>query len=137
MRKRRTLDDVIRFTTTVGESTSFTGSLSGGESFVIRGKVRGDSVVNGVVVITETGSWNGSLRAETIVVAGKVDGVVEAKEKLEILSTAKIKGRISSPVIAIATGAVHEGEIQMQEETRITEFSEKRTISAQPDFETE
>ena len=135
MKKRRILDDVFRFTTAVGESTAFTGSFAGGESFVIRGKVTGDSEVAGAMVIAESGIWIGRIKAEVVFVAGRVEGEIDATEKLEILSTAHIKGRICCPLIAMAIGAVHEGEIHMHEKSMVTEFTEKRTTSSDPNAE--
>ena len=133
MKKRRTLDDIIRFTTAVGESTVFTGSFSGGENFVIRGKVSGNSEVKGAVVVAETGIWVGKLRADVIVIAGRVEGEIEANEKLEVRSGAQINGRIHCPVIAMATGSVHEGEIEMRNKTALSHFDEKRLEPVETD----
>ena len=132
LKKRRTLDEVVRFTTSIGEGTRFTGTFSGGENYVIQGSVTGDSTVDGAVVVAETGEWIGSINARVVVVAGRVDGAITAREKLEILATAKVKGNLQSPVVAIAAGAVHEGELRMGEPGKKTEFDEKR----QPRIET-
>ena len=44
-----------------------------------------------------------------------------AKKKIDVVSTAKILGSLTSPFIAIAEGAVHEGEIHMAEVKRYTD----------------
>jgi len=124
---RRTLDNVIRFTSSIGENTEFTGSFSGGENIVVRGHVRGESDVNGAVVVTETGRWEGRLKADIAIVAGVVNGDIIAREKIEILAGAKITGNLSSPVIAIESGAIHEGHMEMTPTTQVQHFSEKRT----------
>ena len=126
--RRRALDDIIRFTTSVGENTHFTGAFSGGDDFVIRGSVTGNSTVEGAVVIAEGGTWNGHITADIIVIAGNVNGNITAREKLEILSTANINGTLQSPILAMATGAVHEGQIKMREQTSVTQFDEKRRL---------
>lgn len=125
--KRRALDDIIRFTTTIAEDTRFTGSFDGGHDYVVRGSVTGDSVVSGAVVITQGGHWTGNLTADIIVVGGQVEGDLVAREKLEILNTARVTGNLQSPVLAIAKGAVHEGQLRMREQTQVTEFEERRT----------
>jgi len=128
---RRTLDNVIRFTSSIGENTEFTGSFSGGENIIVRGHVRGESDVNGAVVITETGRWEGRLKADIAIVAGVVNGDIIAREKIEILAGAKITGNLSSPVIAIETGAIHDGHMEMTSITQVQRFSEKRTGSTE------
>lgn len=129
-KRRRTLDEIFRFATLVGETTKFEGSFKGGENFIVRGEVRGDSVVDGAVVIAEPGSWHGQITADVVVVEGRVEGGIDAREKIEILSTAKVLGTLQSPTLAIANGAFHEGEIRMRDRTDVTEFEEKRAAPA-------
>lgn len=123
---RRTLDNIIRFTSSIGENIEFSGSFSGEGNLVVRGHVKGDSDVNSTVVIAETGSWDGKLTADTVIVAGIVNGDIVAREKIEVLENAKIIGNLSSPVIAIETGAIHEGHIDMSSTTKVKRFQEKR-----------
>ena len=123
---RRTLDNIIRFSTSIGENTKFTGSFSGGENIVVRGHVKGESDACGVVMIAETGCWDGKLVADSVIVAGTVNGDIVAHEKIEILSGSKIIGNLSCPVIAIETGAVHEGHMDMSSTTIVKRFQEKR-----------
>jgi cytoskeletal protein CcmA (bactofilin family) len=120
----RTLDSIIRFTSSIGEGTTFTGSFSGGENIVVRGKVHGESDVQGAVVVASGGHWYGHLKADIVVVAGKVDGDVTAREKIEVLNGAHINGNLSSPVIAMETGAIHDGHVSMQ--SKLNNFAEKR-----------
>ncbi|MGD8783636.1 MAG: polymer-forming cytoskeletal protein [Thioalkalispiraceae bacterium] len=123
---RRTLDNIIRFTSSVGEGTIFTGSFSGGENIVVRGQVQGQSDVQGAVVIADTGKWLGELIADVVIVAGSVEGDIRAREKIEVQTGANIKGNLYSPVIAIEAGAVHAGRIDMKNLKQIKHFEEKR-----------
>ena len=123
---RRTLDNIIRFSTSIGENTEFTGSFNGGGNITVRGHVIGESDACGVVVIAETGCWDGKLVADNVIVAGTVNGDIVAREKIEILSGSKIMGNLSCPVIAIETGAVHEGHMDMSSTTIVRRFQEKR-----------
>lgn len=132
-KRRRTLDNIIRFTTVIGETSRFEGKLSGDDDFVIRGHVRGDCDLQGNLVIAENGRWIGRITANNIVIAGEIEGEINASEKLEICATARIRGNINSPVIAMSTGAKHDGEIHMCKEIKITEFEEKRSPPVMPD----
>lgn len=126
---RRTLDNIIRFSSSVGEGTKFTGSFTGGENIVVRGHVQGKSNVEGVVVIAESGKWIGELIADTVVIAGNVEGDICAREKIEVQATANITGNMFSPVIAIESGAVHVGRIDMKNLQQIKHYTEKRESS--------
>lgn len=110
---RRTLDAVNGFNTSVGPDNIFKGSITGTGHSIILGKVEGDSDVEGTLVVGEGGAWTGNIFAENVVIAGIVEGNIVAKEKIDVVSTANIKGSLTSPFIAIAEGAVHEGEIHM------------------------
>ncbi len=123
---RRTLDKITRFSSCIGENTEFTGKFSGGENIVVRGHVKGESDACRVVLITETGCWDGKLVADIVIVEGTVNGDIVAGEKIELLSGSKITGNLSCPVIAIETGAVHDGNIDMNTTTKVERFEEKR-----------
>jgi cytoskeletal protein CcmA (bactofilin family) len=55
-----------------------------------------------------------------------VEGDIHATAKLELASTAFVRGKITSPVVAIARGAVHDGSISMAKQTQITRYYERR-----------
>jgi len=127
-RFRRTLDSVIRFTSSVGEETVFTGSFNGGENIVVRGLVQGESDVQGIVVVTDTGQWQGKLIADVVIIAGKVTGDIIAREKIEVHSTGHISGNLHSPHIAIERGAIHDGHIDMTSVKELNQYEEKREL---------
>ncbi len=128
---QQTLDNFIRFTSSIGEQTDFSGSFNGGENIVVRGTVRGDSHVQGIVVITDTGRWIGSLSADVVIIAGKFHGDVTAREKIEVQSTAQVQGNLHSPSLAIEYGAVHVGHVLMAEVESAAPVKPDRTETAQ------
>jgi cytoskeletal protein CcmA (bactofilin family) len=60
------------------------------------------------------------------VIAGAFDGELLVTRKLEIRSTAHIKGRISATHIAVAEGAVIDADIDVTSGAPIERFAEKR-----------
>jgi len=120
---RRSLDGVDGFTTSIGPDSIFTGTMSGSGHTIVLGRVEGSSELDGTLVIGEGGHWIGDITAKYIVIAGQMEGLVTAREKLEIVCTAKIRGSLTSPLITIAEGAVHEGEIHMGE---VKHFTDRR-----------
>jgi len=118
---RRTLDAVEGFATSVGDGTKISGDIGGKGHSIILGEVTGNCDLDGTLVIGESGHWFGNIKAKTIIIAGEVDGEVFAEDKLEILSTARIKGTIRAKKLAIAEGAVHQGDVSMGDVTRFTD----------------
>lgn len=118
---RRSLDGVDGFTTSVGPGSVFTGTIGGSGHTIVLGRVEGNSELNGTLVIGEGGVWIGDVTAKNVTVAGRLEGSIVAHEKLEILSSAQIRGSLTSPVIAIAEGAVHDGDVHMGEVRRFTD----------------
>lgn len=126
IKTRRTLDDIIKFTSSIGENSIFTGSIATSDNVIVRGTIIGDSKVKGVIVIEPSGKWLGNITANILIINGHIEGNIIALDKIEIQKKAKIIGNVNSPKIAIESGAVHEGRIHMKDKTDITTFKEKR-----------
>jgi cytoskeletal protein CcmA (bactofilin family) len=123
---RRTLDTVEGFSTCIGADSVFKGTFSGPGHCIVHGKVEGQCDMQGTLIVGEGGEWVGDIKAAVVLIAGEVSGDIFATEKMEIVSTAKVKGRITSKVLAIAEGAVHEGQIQMTAGIPTTHFTNRR-----------
>jgi cytoskeletal protein CcmA (bactofilin family) len=57
-----------------------------------------------------------------------VAGDVYASAKLELQPTARIRGNITSPLIAMAEGALFDGEIRIRPHPQLVRFDEKRAV---------
>ncbi len=123
---RRTLDRVGGVSTVIGAGSTFKGDLHGKENFVIYGQVEGNSDIEGALVLEEEGKWKGTLKGRYVIVAGAVDGDVIANEKIELAPTAKVTGNVVAPVIAIAEGAVVQGQMKMVGGKDATHFTDQR-----------
>ena len=124
--RRRTLDHVGDFTTMLGPDSVYMGVFQGKDNHIIYGEVQGECDLEGILVLGEGSRWKGNIRAANIVIAGRVEGDIQATNKLELAKTAYVRGKITSPVVAIARGAVHEGSIRMTRQTQITRYVERR-----------
>ncbi len=123
---RRVLDEVRRFDTLVGGRTRLQGTLEGLDNCIVNGSARGDCRLRGVLVVGEGASWKGNIQAVHAVISGSVEGDIQVEQKLELAATAHVRGTLSGPAIAIARGAVHEGEIRMEGRSEIVRFEERR-----------
>ncbi len=125
-KRRRTLDRVPVFSTIIGAGSTCSGNFAGKDNYAVYGRVEGECDLAGTLMLGETGHWVGEIVATNVVIAGKVEGDVTAREKLELAPTANIRGNLKSSVIAIAEGAVYHGQIRMEQATRVTRFVERR-----------
>jgi cytoskeletal protein CcmA (bactofilin family) len=123
---KRRISDTNRQTTYVAASTKITGTITGQGAYVFCGVVEGDCDIAGPLTLAEGGRWKGTMKAVDIVVAGTVEGDVVAKQRVEIAGTARITGSLAGNSIAVAEGAIIEGEIQVTSGEPLTKFQEKR-----------
>src|SRR5277367_5142630 len=124
--KRRFLEGSWGTPTFIGAESVFVGNIRGAGYFVVSGEVHGDGELQGGLNLSATGSWYGYIQAQQAIVAGKITGGLIVKDKLEIGYTAVIRGRVSARTIAIAKGAIVDGDIEVTSGTPVVEFEEKR-----------
>jgi cytoskeletal protein CcmA (bactofilin family) len=124
--KRRFFDFVSSTPTVIGAESIVLGDIRGAGQFVVSGEVHGDGDLAGGLNVAVTGVWNGDIRADQAIVAGKITGGLAVKGKLEIGYTAVIRGRVSARTIAIARGAIVDGEIEVTSDAPMLQFEEKR-----------
>lgn len=123
---RRIGDNATGPTTYVAPGTTIHGTLTGRGRFVFCGTVEGDCDIEGPVTLAAQAVWRGTLRATDVIVAGHVEGEVIARERLEIAATARVLGSLSGHSIAVASGAVINGELKIASGEAPTSFEEKR-----------
>jgi cytoskeletal protein CcmA (bactofilin family) len=95
-----------------------------------KGTLRADGSIEGNisadwVVVGEKGRIKGNINARGIVVGGRVDGNLKAKEIVEIKNKGQVYGEIFTPKLSIAEGGIFDGKSSMQKEegSNIVEFT--------------
>lgn len=114
--------------TLISEGCKITGSITGNGDFMVNGEIDGECDLTGSVTLAAKGFWKGSIKAATVVVAGTVEGDVEASGNVEISETARINGTVTGESIAVAVGAVVEGVMKTTGRAEPVEFVEKRQV---------
>lgn len=125
-KRRRSADQVEAYTSQIGIGAFLQGELRGAGSYLVQGEVVGDGDIDGVVVLAAGAYWKGDLTADYVQIAGKVEGNVAARAKLDLAPTAVVTGNLTSPLISIGEGAVYEGTISRPRKTQVTRYSERR-----------
>jgi cytoskeletal protein CcmA (bactofilin family) len=124
--KRRISDRASGSPTVLAEGVTFTGDLVAPGALVLSGSVRGDGDIGGTLSIARGARWEGQVHARTAVVAGEMVGSLTVADRLEVGAAAVIRGRITARSLAIARGAVIEGDILVTSGEPIVQFEEKR-----------
>lgn len=104
-----------RVTSVLGQGINWAGNLRGSGGVRIEGAFEGEISVRGLVVVGETGRITCQhLSANTVIVAGAVHGNITA-EKLEIRSTGRVWGDVTTSAFSTEEGAFLRGQITMEE----------------------
>lgn len=123
---RRFIDRKASTPTLIGIGTHFEGDLSCAGDLSVAGEGVGNSHIQGMLTLSESGSWRGTVRCGHALLAGILEGELTVAGKLEVRATARINGQITARQIAIAEGAVIQGDITVSSGEPIQRFVEKR-----------
>lgn len=124
--KRRLSDNGNGPPTVIGEGVTMQGEIRAPGAVMLCGEIKGDGEVGGTLTIARGAHWDGQVQARSAVVAGRLTGSLVVEGKLEVGASAVIQGRIAARTLAIARGAVIEGDIQVTSDEPIIRFEEKR-----------
>jgi len=100
--------------TIVGKETKFNGSITAKGTIRIDGKLEGEVVTTGDVIIGQTAELQAQIKARSTTIAGTVTGNVVVEDKLELLKTGKLYGDVKVGSLIIGEGAVFKGACEMQ-----------------------
>lgn len=101
--------------TIISQGVTLEGKITSESSIRVDGNIQGDINSQGNVTIGEYGEVNGKVNGQTITIGGKVNGVINAKEKLVLESKANLKGDVFTKILVIEAGAHFEGKSNMGE----------------------
>lgn len=85
----------------------FTGELT------FEGKLDGEIQTDGTLLLGDTAVVNGNINAESVVVRGKVNGNITAKEKIEIKTKAELFGDIRASKLTVEEGVTFVGKTEV------------------------
>ncbi len=101
------------FTTVLGTTTRLFGKLNFTEALKIDGYFEGEIESTGVLFVEEGAQVVADIKAYAVVIAGKVEGNVIAKEKVEMLETCQLVGNVKTRKLRISDGVSFEGKCEM------------------------
>lgn len=96
----------------IGPQIRIQGELSGDEDVLVEGKVEGKISMTKTVRIGPSAEVHADVKAQTIIVAGKVVGNLVA-DRVEVVASGSLEGNIRAPKVSIAEGAQFKGSVDM------------------------
>lgn len=103
----------------IGKSVFIKGELSGSEDLYVDGEVEGTIELRGhSLTVGPNGRVRAHVNARNVVVQGKVNGNIQASERVDLRASANVTGDIVTARIAVEDGAFFKGGIDVQRESK-------------------
>jgi cytoskeletal protein CcmA (bactofilin family) len=103
-------EEIIAF---LGKGTEFKGIITYEGTVRIDGKVEGEVITKGTLVVGESAVIDAEITAGTVVSGGKINGNINAATKVHLLSPAVLNGSIRTPVLIVEEGVKFNGTCEM------------------------
>lgn len=108
--KRKDKSEIV----VLGKTTSFTGFLKFDTTLKIQGSFRGTIEARGDLIIDRDAVVDADhVTVSSLTVYGSISGTVQAMEKVDMMSGAKVHGDVSAAKLRIADGVLFEGKCKM------------------------
>lgn len=88
------------------------GKVEGAGHVRIAGRFKGDIHVQGNVTIEQGAQVTGEVKAEVVIIAGQLDGNVDASTRVELLSTGLLNGDLKAGSLTVAAGSRMRGRAE-------------------------
>ena len=106
----------IRITTIIGKDAECNGNFTSSGTVRVDGTLNGDLTVSETIILGATGVINGDITCKVAIIGGENNGSINAPEKTELTSTARVLGDITTTTIVIDEHAVFQGSCNMNQD---------------------
>ena len=112
----------------IGEGATIKGEIFEENEITVNGSVDGDIQCKNLIV-GKTGSIKGKIKADTLYVEGSIEGEINVKELLKLMSSSYVSGKMSYGSLQINEGGKLLGELEFKDKNIIQEeFKDWKTI---------
>ena len=102
----------------IGKSVVIKGELSGSEDLYLDGNVEGSiDLRNHSLTVGPNGKVKANVSAKGVIIQGKLDGSVNASDRVELRQTAVVTGDVTTQRISIEEGAFLKGKVDIQKDS--------------------
>ena len=112
----------------IGEGATIKGEIIEENEITVNGAVDGDIQCKDLIV-GKTGSIKGKIKADTLYVEGSIEGEINVKELLKLMSSSYVSGKITYGSLQINEGGKLVGELEFKDKNIAQEeFKDWKTI---------
>lgn len=104
------LGDVVSI---IGPGMKIVGDCSSDGTIRVEGQVEGSVTAGKSVVVGKDGSVKGDISTQDAIIAGTVDGSVNAESRVELQATCRVQGDIRSRRVKLDEGGHVDGQLHM------------------------
>jgi cytoskeletal protein CcmA (bactofilin family) len=79
----------------------------------IGGKIEGQIVSEGLLVIEDEAVIDAEIKAEEVIIQGRVHGKLVASSRVELCASSHFEGEVTTPVLVVREGALFNGNATM------------------------
>jgi len=97
----------------IDQGVAVEGTLTVSGTFRIDGHVKGNIISEQTVILGENAKVEGQIEGNRVVIAGRFDGVIFAKGRVEIQAKGVVTGEVHSPCMVIDPGGIFDGRCHM------------------------
>jgi cytoskeletal protein CcmA (bactofilin family) len=102
----------------IGKSVMIKGELSGSEDLYLDGQVEGSiELRDHSLTVGPNGRVKANVSAKGVVIQGKLDGSVNASDRVELRQSAVVTGDVTTQRISIEEGAFLKGIVDIQKDS--------------------
>ena len=98
---------------TLGSDVEIKGNLKFTGELTFDGKIDGEIQTDGVLNLGDSATVNGNISAQSVVVRGKVNGNIVAKEKIDIKTKTELFGDIRASKLSVEEGVTFVGKTEV------------------------
>lgn len=96
----------------IASDLSIEGKIQGSGHIRIAGRFKGDVQVEGDLTVELGAKLNGGVRARKVVIAGELEGNIEAAQRVELLESGVVIGDVKAGVVTVAAGGRVRGQVE-------------------------
>ena len=101
----------------IDQGVSIEGTLTVTGTFRVDGHLKGNIISEQTIILGENAKVEGQIEGNRVVIAGRFDGVIFAKGRVEIEARGVVTGEVHSPCMVIDPGGIFDGRCHMRAST--------------------
>ena len=122
-----------RVDTIISKDATLRGAIEAEGTIRVDGRFEGEVSTASDLVVGEGGFVQGTVTAKNVVVAGQLQGKIEARGKLELLPTANVQGEIKMTLLVVEEGAFLQGNCEAMPRGDLKERGKALRVETPPE----